>query len=151
MSQPSVCLNRKFIIRNVTVDQVVEEANKALGEMGLKIKKEAVIEGKTSIFATEGALVPVVLKILTYPLGWYDFLRSAQRSGVHVLVAPGDDGVHIYVCGISLGPVHGRPEKYPEITIKEVTDTLKDLDFEENFIKKVISVFPQAEEVEPLQ
>ena len=151
MSQPSVCLNRKFLIKNATVDQVVEEANKALREIGLKIKREAVIDGKTSIFAAEGALAPITMKILTYPWGWSEFLRSAQRSGVHILVAPGAEGVYFYVCGISLGDLSGRPEKYSEVTIQEVTDTLKDLDFEEKFIKAVVSVFPQTEEVEPFK
>jgi hypothetical protein len=151
MSQPSVCLNRKFLIRNATVDQVVVEANRALQEIGLKIKNESVVDGKTSIFAAEGALAPITMKILTYPLWWSEFLRSAQRSGVHILIAPGAEGVYFYVCGISLVNLRGRPEKYSEVTIEEVTDTLKSLDFEEKFIKTVISVFPQTEELDPFK
>lgn len=149
MSEPSVCLNRKFLIKGASIDQVISESHRALKELGLKLKKEATIEGNTSIFAAEGALVPITMRILSYPLRLSEYIRSAQRAGIHVLITAASEGIYMYVCGFSVGDLSGRPEKYSEVSIEEVTDTLKALDFEEKFINTVISAFDNVQEIVP--
>jgi hypothetical protein len=149
MSEPSVCLNRKFLIKGVSIDQVGSESHRILKEIGLKLKKEATIDGNTSIFAAEGALVPITMRVISYPLRLSEYISSAQRAGIHILLTPAPDGVNMYVCGFSVGDLSGRPEKYPEVSIEEVTDTLKALDFEEKFINTIVSSFADIKEVTP--
>jgi hypothetical protein len=146
MSQPTVCSNRLVLIRGSHLDAVVGAVEVALKEMGLKIKKSESFEGgKTSIFAAESAWLPITLKMITFPLTIKDYTKSAQRGGIHLLVTPSGDGVRVNVCGIALNEITGRPEKYPEPSMEEVTDTLKSLDFEEKFINNLRFSFPDLE------
>jgi hypothetical protein len=146
MSQPTICSNRLVLIRGSHPEAVVRAVEVALKEMGLKIKKSESFEGgKTSIFAAEGAWLPITLKMITFPLTIKDYTKSAQRGGIHLLVAPSGDGVQVNVCGLALDEVTGRPEKYQEPSMEEVTDTLKSLDFEEKFINNLRLSFPDLE------
>ncbi len=146
MSQPIVCSNRLLLIRGSSVEAVVAAVNTALQNMGLKIKKSETFKGgKSSIFAAEGAWLPIILRILTFPLAFKDYTQSAQRGGIHLIVAPSDQGVGVNVCGLALDEITGRPEKYPEPSMEEVTDTLKSLDFEEKFINNLRISFPDLE------
>jgi hypothetical protein len=148
MSHPSICENRKFIIKKANLDQVITACNEALNEMGFNVKKrESTSDGKTSIFAAEGAIIPLTMKILAYPFQAQDYMQSAQRSGIHVLIVPSQEAILLHVCGIALTNLTGRPEKYQGEGIEEVTDTMKNLQFEERFIKKIGSAFPSIEEV----
>jgi hypothetical protein len=147
MAEPTVCLNRKFLIKNASADKVISESHKALVNIGLKLKKESSLDGKTSMFAAEGALVPITLKVITYVWNLSEYMKSAQRAGIHVLVVPSSEGVYMYVCGFSIGNITGRPEKYPEVSVEEVTDTLNALNFEEKFVNAMTSAFPELEEV----
>jgi hypothetical protein len=148
MSHPGVCSNRGVMIRGSTLEAVVEAVEVALKEMGLKIKKSESFEGgKTSIFAAEGAWLPIILKTITFPITIKDYVKSAQRGGIHVLVTPSDGGVLVNVCGLALSEVTGRPEKYPEPSMEEVTDTLKSFQFEENFINNLKLSFPDLQEL----
>jgi len=147
MSEPTLCLNRKFLIKGATADQVISESHKAMKDLGLNVKREATIDGKTSVFAVEGALVPIVMRVISYPWKMSEYVKSAQRAGIHVLVSQAPDGVYLYACGLSVNDLTGRPEKYPEITVEEITDTLKALDFEEKFIKTVLAAFSDVQEL----
>jgi hypothetical protein len=146
MSQPIICSNRLLLIRGSTVEAVVGAVEVTLKNMGLKIKKSETFEGgKSSIFAAEGAWLPIILRILTLPLAIKDYTKLTQRGGIHLLVTPSDEGVRVNVCGLALDEVTGRPEKYPEPSMEEVTDTLKALDFEEKFISNLRLSFPDLE------
>lgn len=128
------------------MEAVVAAVNTALQNMGLKIKKSETFEdGKSSIFAAEGAWLPIILRILTLPLTVKDYTQSAQRGGIHLIVTPSEEGVRVNVCGLALDEITGRPEKYPEPSMEQVTDTLKSLDFEEKFINKLRLSFPDLE------
>ena len=147
MSHPSVCENRKFLVKNASLDQLANACSQALKDMGLKIiDSKSTPDGKSSIFAAEGAALPLIMKTLSYPLRMEDYLKSAQRSGIHVLLAPGEGGIFLHVCGIALENLSGRPEKYPEVNIEEVTDTIKNLELEKRFIKRITSAFPGTAE-----
>jgi hypothetical protein len=128
------------------VEAVVAAVNTALQNMGLKIKNSETFEGgKSSIFATEGAWLPIILRIFTLPLTVKDYTQSAQRGGIHLIVTPSDEGVRVNVCGLALDEITGRPETYPEPSMEQVTDTLKSLDFEEKFISNLMISFPDLE------
>jgi hypothetical protein len=117
--------------------------------MKLKIEKEeSTRDGKTTIFAREGALVPLVLKTLLFPFSMSEYVKAAQRSGLHVVVSPGEDGIHVYSCGIALDEVTGKLAKYTkdEVT-EEVTDMIEALSFEDRFIKGLLKRFPKARQV----
>lgn len=136
------------MIRGSSLEAVVEGVEAALKEMGLKVKKSETSEGgKTSIFAAEGAWLPIILKTISFPITIKDYTQSAQRGGIHVLVTPSNEGVLVNVCGLALTEVTGRPEKYPEPSMEEVTDTLKSIKFEENFINNLRLSFPDLQEL----
>jgi len=145
----SVCFERELLIHGTDVDQVVNACHKALGEMGLKIRKvESTKEGRTTVFAGEGALVPLMTKAFLHPLGLDDYVRSAQRSGIHIVISAGEDGIHLVACGIALDEVTGELEEYTkEDFMEEVTDTLEATDFEDKFVNKILARFPMTEEI----
>ena len=146
----SVCFERELLIRGTNVDEVVNACHKALREMGLKIRKvESTKEGRTTVFAGEGALVPLLTKAFLYPLGLDDYVRSAQRSGIHIVISAGEDGIHLVACGIALDEVTGELEEYTKDDLMEkVTDTLEAWDFEDKFINKISARFRKIEEIE---
>jgi hypothetical protein len=150
MVHAAVCLEREVLIEGASVDEVVSFCNEALKEIRLKIEKEeSSRDGKTTIFASEGALVPLVMKALLFPFSLGEYVKTAQRSGIHVLISPGKDGVHVYSCGIALDEITGKLAKYTkDEVVEEVTDTLEALDFENKFIKKILGHFSKAKQIQ---
>jgi len=144
----AVCSERRVFIPDETVDRVAETSGRILGDLGLKVReRRAAGEGETTIFAAEGAAIPLIMRVLLIPFRAADYVKAAQRTGVHVVISPAEGGVNLFACGIALGEASGKPERYPEEnTMEEVTDTLKAWDFEGSFIEMIKSAFPGAEE-----
>ncbi|HVP16230.1 MAG TPA: hypothetical protein VMT42_02570 [candidate division Zixibacteria bacterium] len=81
--------------------------------MRLKIKEqESTRDGKITIFASESAVVPLVMSVVLFPLSLIEYVKRAQRSGLHIVVSPSKDGIHVYSCGLALDEVTGRLEVY---------------------------------------
>ena len=145
----SVCFRKKLFIGNATVDEVVKVCHDILRRMGLKImKEESTKEGQTTVFAGEGALVPLMTKVLLSPLGIDNYVRAAQRSGIHIVVSPSKKGTHLYACGLALDELTGQLEKYTkEELMEEVTDMVEAWDFEDKFIQEISTRFPKVKEI----
>jgi hypothetical protein len=145
----SICFERELLIPGTNVSEVVDACHKALRDIGLKmIKEESTKEGQTTAFAGEGRLVPLITKTLLSPFGLDDYVRAAQRSGVHIVISADKEGVRLYACGIALNEVTGKLEEYTEEDLmEEVTDTLEAWDFEDKFINKISAIFPKTEEI----
>ncbi len=150
MVDAAVCMAKSFLIPDANVDEVIETCHRVLKEMGLKIMKtEASQEGKTTVLAGEGAIVPLLVRALSFPFSLGDYVKAAQRSGVHVVVTQSEDGVRLFSCGIALDEISGKEAKYTkEEMIEEVTDTMEAWDFEDKFINKMKVVFPRMKEIE---
>ena len=149
MAHESVCLEKKLLVPGAKVEDVEKACQKAFKEMGLKIMHaEMTSDGGETVMAGEGALVPLTLRTLLYPFSLQQFIKAAQRSGVHVVVSPSKEGVLVYSCGLSLDEFTGKPAKYDEDDVEEVTDTLEAIDFENKFLKKLQSTFPGTKEIE---
>jgi hypothetical protein len=149
MAHEGVCLERKLLVPGAKVDEVASACQKAFKEMGLKIMKtDKTAEGNTTVLAGEGALVPLTLRTLLYPFSVQQYIKAAQRSGIHVVISPTKDGVIIYSCGLALDELTGKPAKYDEDDVEEITDTMEALDFENKFLAKMKAIFPQTREVE---
>jgi hypothetical protein len=149
MVHAAVCLEKEVLIKDASVDEVISFCNEALKGMKLKIKKEeSSRDGKTTIFASEGALVPLVLKTLLFPFSLGEYVKAAQRSGMHVVISPSKDGIHLYSCGIALDEITGKLAKYTkDEVVEEVTDTMEALDFENKFIKRILEHFPKSKQI----
>jgi hypothetical protein len=149
MVHAAVCLERDVLIEDASADEVISFCNEALKKMRLRIEKEeSTRDGKTTIFASERALVPLVLRVLLYPLSLGEYVRTAQRSGLHVVVSPSKDGIHVYSCGIALDEISGKLAKYTKDEVfEEVTDTMEALDFEDKFVKRILAHFPKAKQI----
>lgn len=149
MAHAAVCLEKEVLIKDASVDEVVSFCNEALKGMRLRIKKEeSSHDGKTTILANEGALVPLVLKTLLFPFSLGEYVKVAQRSGIHVVISPDKDGIHLYSCGIALDEVTGKLAKYTkDELIEEVTGTVEAWDFENKFIKRILAHFPKAKQI----
>jgi hypothetical protein len=150
MAHEAVCLERKLLIPEAKVDDVALACRKAFKEMGLKVmKEEKTKEASTTVLAREGALVPLTLRTLLYPFSLQQFIKAAQRSGVHVVISPSEEGVILYSCGLALDELTGKPAEYAsEEDVEEITDTMEALDFENKFIKKIKATFPKTREIE---
>jgi hypothetical protein len=150
MAHEAVCLERKLLIPEAKVDKVALACRKAFKEMGLKVtKEEKTKEGSTTVLAREGALVPLTLRTLLYPFSLQQYIKAAQRSGVHIVISPSGDGVIVYSCGLALDELTGKVAEYAsEEDVEEITDTMEALDFENKFIKKMKATFPKAKEIE---
>ena len=150
MSHEAVCLEKKLLIPEANVDEVASACQKAFKEMGLKVMKtEKTSEGNTTVLAGEGALVPLTLRTLLYPFSLQQYVKAAQRSGVHVVISPSEKGVVVFSCGLALDELTGKPAKYAsDDDIEEITDTMEALDFEDKFIKKIKTIFPKTKEME---
>jgi hypothetical protein len=150
MVHKAVCLERKLLIPGAKVDDVASACHKAFKEMGLKImKEEKTREGNVTVMAGEGALVPLTLRTLLYPFNLQQYIKAAQRSGVHVAISPSEEGPIIYSGGIALDELTGKPAKYAsDEDIEEITDTMEALDFENKFIMKIKALFPKTKEIE---
>lgn len=149
MVHEAVCLEKEVLIEDASIDDVTSFCNKVLKEMRLKIaKEESTSDGKTTIFAREGALVPIVSKVLLFPFSLNEYMRIAQRSGIHVVISPGKDAVHVYSCGLALDEASGKLAEYTkDEVLEEVTDTMEALDFENKFVKRILEHFPKAKEI----
>jgi hypothetical protein len=149
MADAAVCFDREVLVKDASVDEVVSFCNQALKEMKLRIdKEEPSQDGKTTIFASEGALLPLTLKVLLRPFDLYEYVKKAQRSGLHVVVSSDEAGVHVYSCGIALDEITGKLAKYTKDKIvEEVTNTLDELDFENKFVKRILEHFPKAKQI----
>lgn len=150
LSHEAVCLERRLVVPDAKVDEVAQACQKALKEMGLKIMKtEKTSDGATTLFAGERALAPLTLKTLLYPFSLQQFLKAAQRSGVHVVISPSEEGTVIYSCGLALDELTGKPAKYiSEEAVEEFTNTMEALDFENEFLKNMKERFPGTREIE---
>jgi len=137
-------------VPDAKVDDVALACQKAFKEMGLKVMKtERTEEGITTVLAGEGALVPLTLRALLYPFSLQQYVKAAQRSGVHVVISPSEEGTIIYSCGLALDELTGKPAKYvSDEDVEEITDTMEALDFENKFIKKIKELFPKTKEIE---
>jgi hypothetical protein len=149
MVHAAVCLEREILVEDASMDEVTSFCNEALKRMRLNVKKEeSSREGKTTIFASEGELVPLVLKTLLFPFSLNEYIRKAQRSGLHVLISQNKDGIHVYSCGLALDEFTGKLAKYTkDEVIEEVTNTMEAWDFENKFIKKILEHFPKAKQI----
>jgi len=149
MVHAAVCLEKEVLVKDARIDEVTSFCNEVLKEMRLKIgKEESARDGKTTIFASEGALVPLILKTLLFPFSMNEYVKAAQRSGLHVVISPGEDGIHVYSCGIALDEVTGKLAEYTkDEVIEEVTDIMEALSFEDRFIKGLLKRFPNARQI----
>ena len=149
MSDAAVCFDEEVLIENASVDAVVGFCNQALKTMRFRIEKEEPNpDGKTTIFASEGALLPLTIKVLLYPFNLQDYVKRAQRSGLHIVVSSDQAGVHVYSCGIALREVSGKLAEYTKDEIaEEVSNTLDELDFENKFVKRILEHFPKAKQI----
>jgi hypothetical protein len=149
MVHAAVCLERQVVIHGATVNEVVDACHRALKEMGLKVTEEkSAHDGRTIVLAKEGALVPLVLRTLLFPLSISNYLKSAQRSGIHVAISPRKNGVHLYSCGIALDETTGDLARFSkEELMEEVSGTMESLDFENEFTTRILAAFPKAKEV----
>lgn len=149
MSHEAVCLERRLLVPDAKVDEVTLACQKAFKEMGLKVMKtEKTKEGSTTVHAGEGALVPLTLRTLLYPFSIQQYVKAAQRSGVHVVISPSKEGTMIYSCGIAIDELTGKPARFSDEDIEEITNTMEALDFENKFMKKITELFPKAKEIE---
>jgi len=150
MPLEGVCLERKLVIPEAKIEDVTQACQKALKSMGLKVTKtETTKEGTTNVLAAEGALVPLTVRTLLYPFNLQDYIKAAQRSGIHVTIAPAKDGIIIHSCGIALDERTGKPAKYTsDEDVEEMTDTLEAIDFENKFINKIKEQFPKTKEID---
>jgi hypothetical protein len=150
MTPDAVCLEKKLFIPKAKVEEVASACHKVLKDMGLKIKgEEKTQEGNITVMAGERALVPLTLRTMLYPFSLQNFFKVAQRSGVHVVVSPSEDGVTLYSCGLALDELTGKPNKYTsDEDIEEITDTMKAMDFENKFLMKIRKLFPTTREIE---
>lgn len=150
MSDEAVCFERKLAISDAKVDDVALACQKAFKEMGLRVMKtERTKEGSTTVLAGEGALVPLTLRTLLSPFSIQQYVKAAQRSGVHVVISPSEEGTIVYSCGLALDEITGKPAKHPsEEDMDEITNTMEALDFENKFLKKIKEFFPKTREME---
>ncbi|MGA2309584.1 MAG: hypothetical protein ABSG57_08565 [Candidatus Bathyarchaeia archaeon] len=150
MSHEAVCLETKLVVPDAKVDDVALACQKAFKEMGLKVMKtERTKEGSTTVLAGEGALVPLTLRTLLSPFSIQQYVKAAQRSGVHVVISPSEEGTMIYSCGLALDELTGKPAKsFSDEDMDEITNTMEALDFENKFRKKIKELFPKTKEIE---
>ncbi len=149
MTHQGVCVLREFIIPNVTVDKVIEVCCGLFKKMGLKILKDTIRGGRTTVLAGEGALLPLTLRTLLFPFNLGEYVKTAQRSGVHVVASKESDGVHLRACGVALDEVSGKLEKYTKDEImEEATGMLEAWDFENKFVSMLRTEFPELKEAQ---
>jgi hypothetical protein len=150
MSHEAVCLERKLVVPDAKVDDVALACQRAFKEMGLRVMKtERTKEGSATVLAGEGALVPLTLRTLLSPFSIQQYVKAAQRSGVHVVISPSEEGTMIYSCGLALDELTGKPAKsFSDEDMDEITNTMEALDFENKFMKKIKQLFPKTKEIE---
>lgn len=153
MAHAAVCLEKEVLIEDASVDEVTDFCHEALKGMRLKIEKQESTgksngAWKTTIFASESAAVPLILSVVLFPFSLTEYVKKAQRSGMHVVVSSSKDGIHVYSCGLALDELTGKLAKYTKDEVsEEVTSTMEALDFENKFIKKILTHFPKAKQI----
>jgi len=150
MSHEAVCLESTLLVPEVKVEDVASACHRIFKEMHLKVMKtETSKDGRTVVLAGEGALLPLIVKTLLFPFSLQEFIKAAQRSGVHVVISPSEEGTVIYSCGLALDEVTGKPAQYVSgEDVEEITNTMEALDFENSFLKKIKKIFPGIKEIE---
>ena len=150
MSHEAVCLETKLLIPDATVEDVASACQKAFKEMGLRMMKtEKTKDGNTTELAGEGALLPLTLRTLLYPFSIQQYVKAAQRSGIHIVISLSAQGTILYSCGLALDEVTGKPvDSLSEDDMDDITNTMEALDFENKFIKKIKELFPLTKEIE---
>jgi len=150
MSHEAVCMERKLLVPDAKIEDVAMACQKVFKEMGLRVMKtERTKDGSSTVLAGEGALVPLTLRTLLFPFSIQQYVKAAQRSGVHVVISPSKEGTVIYSCGLALDEVTGKPAKsFSEEDMDDITNTMEALDFENKFIKRMKELFPKTEEIE---
>ena len=150
MSHEAVCMERKLLVPDAKIEDVAMACQKVFKEMGLRVMKtERTKDGSSTVLAGEGALVPLTLRTLLFPFSIQQYVKAAQRSGVHVVISPSEEGTVIYSCGLALDEVTGKPAKsFSEEDMDDITNTMEALDFENKFIKRMKELFPKTEEIE---
>jgi len=148
LAHKSVCFEKELIVKDVSVHDVFNVCENALKGMGLKTMiEENAKDGHVTVMASERALVPLVMKMLTYPFSLGEYVKSAQRSGIHVVISSEKDGIHMRSCGIALDEISGKLATYTKDEIvEEITNMMEATDFENKFIKKVKAAFPNITE-----
>jgi hypothetical protein len=143
-------LERKLLVPNAKVDDVARACQKAFKEMRLGVMKtEKAKDGTTTLLAGEGALLPLTLRTLLYPFSLQQYVKAAQRSGVHVVISPSEEGTLVYSCGLALDEITGKPAKFiSDEAVEEITNTMEALDFESKFLKHIKEIFPKTKEIE---
>ena len=92
--------------------------------------------------------MPLTLRTLLYPFSIEQYVKAAQRSGVHVVLSTSKEGVMLYSCGLVLDELTGKPAKHVSDEDEEdITGTLEALDFENKFLGKIRTVFPKTREI----
>jgi hypothetical protein len=150
MSSGAVCFERKFVIPNAKTDEVSSACQKAFKDMGLKVMKtEKSADGSATVLAGEGALLPLTVRTLLYPLSIQHYVKAAQRSGIHLVISPSPTGTVLYFCGLMLDEITGKPvEQLSDADMDEITNTIEALDFENKFLNKMKELFPKTREIE---
>ena len=150
MSHEAVCMETKLLVPDARVEDVALACQRAFKEMGLKVMKtDKTKDGTTTVLAGEGALLPLTLRTLLYPFSIQQYVKAAQRSGVHVVISPSEEGTIVYSCGLALDEITGKPvENVSDEDMDEITNTMEALDFENKFIKKLKEHFPKTRETE---
>jgi hypothetical protein len=148
LAHKSVCFEKELVVKDSSVQDVVKVCENALKGMGLKImSEEDAKDGHVTVMAGERALIPLMMKMLMYPFSLGEYVKSAQRSGIHVVVSPEKDGIHLNSCGIALDEITGKLATYTKDEIvEEITNMMEATDFENKFIKKVKTAFPNITE-----
>jgi len=149
MADAVVCAEKKLLVPGARVDEVASACQKTFKNMGLRVtKSEKTKDGSTDVLASERALVPLTLRTLLYPFSLQQYVKAAQRSGIHVVIAPSEEGVIIYSCGLALDDLTGKPAEYiSDDAVEEITETLEAIDFENKFVKKIKEIFPKTKEI----
>lgn len=150
MSHEAVCLERKLLVPDAAVQDVASACQRVFKEMSLKVDRtETTKEGETTVFAREGVLVPLTLRTLLFPFNLQNYVKAAQRSGVHVVISPSKEGTVVYSCGLALDELTGKPAEFvSDEELEEFTNTMEALDFENKFVRKMKELFPRAKEAE---
>ena len=150
MNHEAVCMETKLLVPDAKVEDVALACQRAFKEMGLRVMKtEKTKDGTTTVLAGEGALLPLTLRTLLYPFSIQQYVKAAQRSGVHVVISPSEEGTIVYSCGLALDEITGKPvESVSDEDMDEITNTMEALDFENKFIKKLKEHFPKTREIE---
>jgi len=148
LAHRSVCFDKELIVKDASIQDVFKVCEKALKGMRFKItSEEKAKDGRMTVMASERALIPLTMKVLMYPFSLEEYAKSAQRSGIHVVISPEKDGIHLHSCGIALDEITGKLATFTkDEIIEEITNMREATDFENKFINKLKAAFPNITE-----